>query len=73
MLYDIRVTELSESENGSSTVWMFDVEYSIYRNDGTFRNDLPPDGGSKKLLFTLVGDAKGDVKIDAIDYYRKSK
>ena len=73
MIWDIHVNQLSESLNGTSTVWMFDVWYQIYHNDGTFRNDLPPDGGSKKLLFTLVGDARGNVKIDAIDYYRRSK
>ena len=71
MIYDIHVEQLSETVNSDgSTVWMFNVEYKIHRNDGTFRNDIPSDG-SKKLLFTLIGGASGEVKIDAIDYYRR--
>ena len=68
----MHVEELSETvNNDGSTVWMFNVEYRIMKNDGSFRNDIPSDG-SKKLLFTLIGGADGIVRIDAIDYYRRA-
>ena len=71
-IYDMHVEELSETvNNDGSTVWMFNVEYRIMKNDGSFRNDIPSDG-SKKLLFTLIGGADGIVRIDAIDYYRRA-
>ena len=71
MIYDIWVEQLSENvRSDGTTVWTFNVAYKIYRNDGTFRNDIPSDG-SKTLLFTLVGNGAGNVKIDAIDYYRR--
>ena len=70
MIYDIHVEQLSETaQNDGSTVWTFNVAYKIYRNDGSFRNDIPSDG-AKTLRFTLIGNGAGDVKIDAIDYYR---
>ncbi|MCR5681952.1 MAG: hypothetical protein K6G29_05805 [Clostridiales bacterium] len=71
-IYDMHVEELSETVSGDgTTVWVFNVEYRIMKNDGSFRNDIPSDG-SKKLRFTLIGDAAGGVKIDAIDYYRRA-
>ena len=73
MLYDIHVTQLTENQNSDGTVkWTFDVEYKIYHNDGTFRNDIPSDA-SKKLIFTLTEDITGTVRIDEIDYYRRAK
>ena len=72
MVYDIHVTQLSESTDGTgSTEWTFSVEYKIHRNDGTFRNDIPSDG-SRSLIFTLVGDARGNVLIDSIERYRSN-
>ena len=72
MLYDIHVYQLSEStDNSGVTEWTFSVEYKIHRNDGTFRNDIPSDG-SRALLFTLRGDASGNVLIDSIERYRSN-
>jgi len=71
MIHNIHINQLSEStDSGGVTTWTFNVDYEIFRNDGTFRNDLPPDGGSRTLLFTLIGDASGKVLIDSIDSYR---
>ena len=71
MLYDIHIYQLTETSNSDGTSeWTFNVEYKIHRNDGTFRNDIPSDG-ARPLLFTLKGDAEGNVLIDSIVYYRQ--
>ena len=72
MIYDIVVEQLSETTgNDGTTEWIFKVSYNIHRNDGSFRNDIPPvDGlevsGSRPLYFRLIGDASGQVLIDEI-------
>lgn len=67
MVHNIHISQLSEStDNSGTTTWTFSVDYEIFRNDGTFRNDLPPDGGSRALYFTLIGDSSGKVLIDSI-------
>ncbi len=69
MLYDIRIEMLSQDpQNDGSTLYAFNVEYKIHRNDGTFRNDIDSDA-SKKLYFELYEDKEGVVKIDRITYY----
>lgn len=67
MIYGITVELLSRNakENGEVT-YAFNVSYKIYRNDGTFRNDIPSDA-SKTLYFELVS-SNGRVKIDRITY-----
>lgn len=67
MIYDIEIEKLSETYSGGQTVYEYNVSYRIYKNNGTFRNDIGSDG-SKTLMFTLVDDGN-EVKIDAIDYY----
>ena len=67
MIYDITVEKLSESYKDGNTVYKYNVSYKIYKNNGTFRNDIGSDG-SKTLMFTLIGNGS-EVKIDAIDYY----
>ena len=69
MIYNIEVEQLDETaKEDGTTKWTFNVGYMIYRNDGTFRNDIPSNA-VKKLRFTLI-EASDGVKIDAIDYYR---
>lgn len=69
MLYDIRIEMLSQDpQTDGSTLYAFNVEYKIHRNDGTFRNDIDSDA-SKKLYFELYEDKEGVVKIDRITYY----
>ena len=72
MVYDICVDQLSENTDSAGvTTWTFEVGYKIYRNDGTFRNDISSDG-SRPLIFTLIGDAHGHVLIDSIERYRSN-
>ncbi len=68
MIYDITVEKLSENYSGGNTEYKYNVSYRIYKNNGTFRNDIGSDG-SKTLLFTIIDDGK-EVKIDAINYYK---
>lgn len=67
MLYDIYIEKLSEETKGGATVYGYNVSYKIFRNNGTFRNDIGSDG-SKTLYFTLT-EQNGTVLIDSIDYY----
>lgn len=68
MIYDIHVEKLSEdTDNSSGTVYSYNVSYKIFRNNGTFRNDIGSDG-SKTLYFELV-EQNGNILIDKIDYY----
>ena len=72
MIYNINVQQLSETfgEDGTTT-WTFNVSYMIYRNDGTFRNDIGSDA-AKKLYYQLISDRDGNVKINYITYYKKA-
>ncbi len=67
MIYDMHVSQLWEKVEVNCTRYAFDVSYKIYRNNGTFRNDIDS-GASKTLYFELVG-TDGEVKIDRITYY----
>ena len=64
MIYGITL----EQKKKTDTSFIYDVTYAIYRNDGTFRNDIDSDA-FKTLIFELVYE-KGAVKINSIDYYR---
>ena len=68
MLYDINVEQLSRtvSDTDGSITYAFNVSYKIYRNDGTFRNDIPSDA-SKTLYFELL-EKDGNIKIDRTLY-----
>lgn len=70
MIYNINVQQLSETfgEDGTTT-WTFNVSYMIYRNDGTFRNDIGSDA-AKKLYYQLISDRDGNVKVNYITYYK---
>ena len=69
MLYNIEVEQLDESvESDGTTKWTFYVSYMIYRNDGSFRNDIPSDA-IRKLRYELIEDRDGTVRIDRICYY----
>lgn len=70
MIYNIEVEQLSETFNDDgTTTWTFNVMYMIYRNDGTFRNDMGSDA-AKKLYYELIMDKDGEVKINYITYYK---
>lgn len=67
MLYDINIEKLSEDTSGADTVYEYNVSYKIFRNNGTFRNDIGSDG-SKTLYFQLISDGE-NILINKIDYY----
>ena len=69
MIYGITLQELSSTEGNAGDSYIYNVTYAIYRNDGTFRNDIDSNA-FKTLIFYLVPDG-GELKIDAIDYYRQ--
>jgi len=67
MIYDIEIEKLSETDNAHGKIYAYNVSYKIYRNNGTFRNDIGSDG-AKTLYFELV-EEKGTLLIDRITYY----
>ncbi len=67
MIYDISIEKLSERYENGKTNYTYNVTYRIYKNNGTFRNDIGSDG-AKTLFFALVED-NGEIKIDRITYY----
>ncbi len=71
-VYDIRVSAYSATpktvDGVELTSEIYEVSYRIYRNDGTFRDDILPDE-TRTLVFELyVSD--GEAKINAIGYRR---
>lgn len=65
-LYDVNITKESSeqiTENGNYTKYIFVVEYKIFKNNGTFRNDIG--NGSKKQYITVT-DRTGELEIDAV-------
>lgn len=71
MIYGIKLEEMSSTESAAGDSYVYNVTYAIYRNDGSFRNDIDSNA-FKTLIFYLVPDGDS-LKIDAIDYYRKAK
>ena len=71
MIYGICVEQLSVTENAAGDSYIYNVTYAIYRNDGSFRNDI--DSNAFKTLIFYLTPENGTLKIDAIDYYRKVK
>ena len=71
MIYGIKIEELSVTQGTAGTSYICNVTYAIHRNDGSFRNDIDSNA-YKTLIFYLVPDG-GELKIDAIDYYRSAK
>jgi len=68
MIYGIKLQELSAVREDAGDWYVYNVTYAIHRNNGTFRNDMGSDA-FKTLIFTLV-EENGELKINAIDYYR---
>lgn len=66
MIYDMRIEKLWEKEDTDERL-AYNVSYRIYKNNGTFRNDIDSDA-SKTLYFELVLE-DGEYKIDRITYY----
>lgn len=69
MLYDMEIEYLGKYTANGVNILKYDVSYRIFRNNGTFRNDIDSDV-SKTLYFELVETDDGYL-IDFIDYYVK--
>ena len=69
-VYDILFTKVnvsycSDEEFGKYTMYEFEVEYKIHKNNGTFRVDLGHDD-SRKQYFILSDSTSNEVLIDQI-------
>ena len=64
MIYDIHVEKIILGSDDDGEICVYAVTYCIYRNDGTFRNDIEQDT-AKTLYFTL-DEVDGELKIDSI-------
>ena len=64
MIYDVKITRISEEKDSDYTKSYYCVEYKIYQNNGTFRRDIG--NGSKKQYFT-ISNASGEYLIDSIE------
>lgn len=67
MIYDMHITKLWQKNDEGFERYAFDVSYRIYRNNGTFRNDI--DSGAAKTLYFELVEVDGELKIDRITYY----
>lgn len=69
MIYGITLEEVMTEDVPDGTKYMYNVTYAIYKNNGTFRNDI--DSDAYKTLIFILAPENGELKIDAIDYYRQ--
>jgi len=67
MIYDIEVERVDSTFVGNTSTYDFNVYYKIYRNDGTFRNDVYSD--AVRGIRLVVDDAEGDFKISVLKYF----
>ncbi len=70
-VYDIVITKIrersvSDEESGKYIEYIYEVEYKINRNDGTYRTDIGHDA-SRSQYFQLT-DRDGQVQIDRLMY-----
>ncbi len=73
-IYNIQITEVEErtvttAEDGKYTEYLYQLEYMISRNDGTYRVDIGHDA-SRPQYFMLT-DRDGKVLIDALRYFEE--
>lgn len=66
-LYEVKITKESVepiAENGGNyTKFVFVLEYKIFKNNGTFRNDI---GDGSKRQYITVTDRNGELGIDSV-------
>ncbi len=67
MIYDMHIEKLWVGGENGEDRYAYNVSYRIYRNNGTFRNDI--DSGAAKTLYFELVDVEGELKIDRITYY----
>ena len=64
-LYDVYITEISQTDMNTYTLYEFEVTYKIRGNDGTFRTDIGHDE-SRRQRFILSDSTGKSVLIDEI-------
>lgn len=67
MVYGMQIEEVYESESGGVLTFGFDVDYKIFQNNGTFRDDVYSDASRK--MYIEITDESGEFKIDVLKYY----
>ena len=67
MIYDIEVERVDSTFVGNTSTYDFNVYYKIYRNDGTFRDDVYSD--ATRGIRVVVDDTEGSFKISVLKYF----
>ncbi len=67
MVYGMQIEQVLEKEEGGVLTFGFDVDYMIFQNNGTFRNDIYSD--ASRTMYIEINDASGEFKIDVLKYY----
>lgn len=67
MIYDVVLEYQSTSSKKGITTYGYDLSYRIYRNDGTFRNDIYSDETNTQYI--EIDDSEGEFKISSVSYY----
>ncbi len=67
MVYGMEIEEVYENETNGVLTFGFDVNYKIFRNNGTFRDDIYSD--ATRTQYIEVTDSEGDFKISALKFY----
>lgn len=70
-LYDIKITnfgqqKINDKKLGSYTEYHFVLQYSIHKNNGTFRSDIGSDGNA--ATYIIITDRNGDLMIEDMFY-----
>ena len=67
MIYDIEVERIDSTFVGSVSTYDFNVYYKIFRNDGTFRDDVYSD--ATRGIRLVIDDSEGSFKVSALKYF----
>ena len=70
-LYNIRITnfgehKVSDKKLGDYTEYHFVLQYSIHKNNGTFRSDIGSDGSA--ATYIIITDRNGELMIEDMFY-----
>ena len=70
-LYDIKITKMLEKKVtdkklGTYTEYHFVLQYSIHKNNGTFRSDIGSDGNA--ATYIIITDRNGELLIEDMFY-----
>ena len=67
MIYDVVIERIGRTFVGNATSYTVDLNYKIFRNDGTFRDDVYSD--ATRTLRLTIDDADGEMKITSVLFY----